>query len=441
MSVKCAGQINNGMKGLSPPACQRRDFLRSVLVGGLAALTAPVTLGEETAAKPTPTPQQLAAAVVGSSIGLILGGEGRLKVGSATLVEAPGKMQQLLHPDEFLALSVSHNFDDWGDRSKVMAILYSQISADGKGSSPVKCEARLIDRFVEPSKTTERFPSLGARLGTVDVALVAVRIPHDQRAKVEKLLVPISEAAPTNLARARFVAVGYGDHTPEGLLGRGEPIDLSTTLPPVSWREGSIISVNSHDCNTQYGVSKHVTVRTNAPTVPGDSGGGLFLWNPTRQRIELVAICSTGNRVGKNVADFDDIVPDLSRLIGVKPGVDAKLFPPDSIIYRSEDELAALQNKLRRKAGGWILDSDFRAGFGHVRGVNALIEYTAARYKSLVVERTNILATLKRIEGDLNRGADSSAEQQRQQRADIKLLTEKALLEVNREIARLRPPR
>jgi len=174
--------------------------------------------------------------------------------------------------------------------------------------------------------------------------------------------------------------------------------------------------------------------------VPGDSGGGLFMWNPARKRIELIALCSTGDRVGKNVADFDGLVPELARLVGLPPDVDVKSFPPDAIIYRTDSERIALEEKFRRQTGGWILDSEFRAGFEHVQAAHRLIDLAAARYDTLLQEREKILTAVNRLEDALTRGAPS-AEVGARQAEDIGLLRERALLQVQDEIERLKPTR
>jgi hypothetical protein len=420
----------------------RREVLQAGIATALATFSwspySSSTAAQDVVA--TPTPQQLAAAVVGSSIGLVLGGQGARSVGAATLVKAPDKLKPLLHDDEVFAVSVSHNFDDWNDFSKAMAVRYTQVTPDGKGSSPVRYEARLIHRFMEPPELSNPFPRLKPSFGTVDVAILAVRIPLNERAVVDQALVPMADTEPSALTRARFIAVGYGDHTPEGLRGEGKPVDLSSTYPPVSWREGSIISVVPSDRLTQYGQCQGLRVQTNAPTVHGDSGGGLFLWNPARQRVELTAICSTGNRVGKNVADFDELVPELSRLIGLEPGIDASSLPPDAIIYRSQAEFQALEQKFRRQAGGWILDSEFRAGFEHISSVNELIDRTVARYNALLAEREKIRASVDRLNKDLETKA-SSADHSNQLRNDIELLRNRALGPLERELESLKPTR
>lgn len=433
---------------VSPPAQKetlpgRRDLLRCAVVGlGVALIDSklPSSVAYSQELKPTPTPQQIAAAVVGSSLGLIVRGEGAPGIGSATLVEVPPTMRMLLHPDEVLAVSVSHNFSDWNEQSKAMALRYTQVSPDGKCSAPVKYEARLIERFIGASDRSNPFPRLGPAPGCVDVSLIAVKIPAGDRANVDKLLVPMAEPTTVPPTRASFVAVGYGDHTPEGLRGQGRRIDLTKESPPVSWRQGSIAGTFTSDCVTQYGPLKETGLRTNAPTVPGDSGGGLFMWNPVRQRIELLGVCSTGDRVGKGVTDFDELVPELSRMIGLPPGVDASGFSKDAIVYRSEGERKALEEKFRRQAAGWLLDSDFRAHFEHISSVHALVDRTVVRYEALLEERKRILAAVNRLEGEAPVATILPGVRARRT-ADVALLRERALKPIEEEIASLKPPR
>lgn len=389
--------------------------------------------------------ERIASHIIKSTICLNLDREGSISLGSATLVQTPTQLQKILYPDEVLAISVSHNFRDWSEQSSVSATRFTSFDADFHGTNPERYKVRLLSRFTHPSRHEISLDGAHKQDSThvADLSLLAVQIPVSGMNVMTPNLIPLAPSDYNFSLGDEIIAAGFGDHSTNpssrgGYPKKDSPVDQHQ--PALFWRTGKVIKTNDTTSITQFGNVKNKDIITTVPNIPGDSGGGIFVWNQARARVELVGVCNAGSKVSLGQTDFDDIIPELPKLVGIFGEGNIAGLPADAIIVRSEKEFLAISERLRRDKAGFALDTPWRGIFEHVEGVHSLIVLTGQKYDQLLVERAQLADASARLSEHIAKrtllpGVEDSMVR------DLRVLTAQALKSIDAEIFHFKPHR
>ena len=240
--------------------------------------------------------ERIAQLATAAHVGLTVVQESGSGYASGVLVQPSKEMERLLHPDEALVLSVSHNAADWTDHSRVYGTLFTPSAQRSAPATLVRTnyEARVIGRFVN---VDEDRGILTTSRTNVDIAYLAIRVPQDQVEVIRERALPMSVTDTSKLRIGTPVyAVGSRNVEPHP-SGKG----LMVSKP--NFRKGIVLDPNSQATNTplgtQFGKVPDHLILTTVQCEPGDSGGALVSVNETSGALEVVGVCSGGSETSK----------------------------------------------------------------------------------------------------------------------------------------------
>jgi hypothetical protein len=361
--------------------------------------------------------------------------ERAVSCGSATLIQTPPSIRALLHDDEVLAVSVAHNFSDWNPSNILIAGRFKSISSNVEGKDERRYYARLVNRFTHIVGDPTALKVTSASYRSIDVSLVAIRIPETERREVDELLLTIAPFGTKISQGQKVVAVGFGPHGSEE-----HELEPSVAIPPIFWREGGVFGTVEEIIPSQYGEYPVQGIRATVLNVQGDSGGGLFVWDAVGNRPMLVGICTAGEKVDKGTRDFDEFIPNMPPVYMVAPGESTEGLPKNALIARSQSEVDSILNTIRQKQMGWVLNSEFRGYFCHSDSIFTLIEHTTRDYEGLLKKRESIVEAHERLAQHIDKrtllpGKEKSLS------SELDTLYQEALRRVDEQIAVMKPRR
>lgn len=360
---------------------------RRLLMGGVTALTSitfpkfsnaqePVQQSENTSKQEKNSPlKQIARPLIPSNIALTMQMEDAEYNASAVFVETPPALIPLLHPDEVLAITVSHNFRNWTDACKLTGTMFWKLDAELTPQRSRHYSARLINRFQKVDLKSK----------DVDFAIICLRVPdHRDREYIRSIVRPVAPAGQCFELGTTAVLVGcpgLSKGTPVQRKPRNSPLEREPNTP--EWRDARLVQCQDTFYPTQYGNVKCRHMRTIANSAPGQSGGGLY-----NAKGQLIGLCSTGASVPLNTIDFEP--KGSQKLVLLPPGGSSEGFDEDRIITHSEEEFNQKNHELAMSTADWAMNSGHRNTCISTELLDTLASYTAAEYNALLVERQKV---------------------------------------------------